>query len=439
MRQWLLLAPLAAFPLPSFGQEELTLEQAIDRAIRNNRIVQSVRLEVLKSEDAVAAARTHRLPVFRLNAFAFYPLTQFDVKFPAAAFGSYAGIGPVPAVDTTLRIPRRLSLFAVAGVQQPLTQLRRVGIGVGLQDLGRQMAQEKLSAQEKEVANEVKKAYFGLLQYQSALDATAEALKLFRELERVATESLAQKVVLPAELLDVQTRLAQTELDELTLRNALLTQRSHLNLLIGRDLDTEFRVAPVSRADEAELDPKLARSRALLQRPEVREARLRISQAERDRDFKKAEYIPDVSVGLSYVSFGNLQFVPNHSLGVGLNLSWDVFDWGRKKHELSSKSRAIEQARAIAAETEAKVLLDVDARRRALQEGRARLKVSDLARRAAQERLRVALDKRAVEAAQAKEVLQMQATLAEASYKYQKDLVAFWTARADFDKALGEK
>jgi outer membrane protein TolC len=439
MRQWLLLAPLAALPLPSFGQDELTLEQAIDRAIRNNRIVQSVRLEVLKSEDAVAAARTHRLPVFRLNAFAFHPLTKFEFKFPAGVFGSFAGIGPVPAVDTTIQTPRRLSLFALAGVQQPLTQLRRVAIGVHLQDLGRQVAQEKLSVQEKEVANEVKKAYFGLIQTQSALDATAEALKLFRELERVATESLAQQVVLPAELLDVQTRLAQTELDELTLRNALLTQRSHLNLLIGRDLDTEFRVAPVSRAEEVELDPKLARSRALLQRSEVREARLRILLAERDREFKKAEYIPDVSVGLDYISFGNIRFVPNHSVGLGVHVSWDIFDWGRKKHELSSKSRAIEQARAIAAETEAKVLLDVDARRRALQEGRARLKVSDLARRAAQERLRVALDKRAVESAQAKEVLQMQASLAEASYKYQKDLLAFWTARADFDKALGEK
>jgi outer membrane protein TolC len=65
--------------------------------------------------------------------------------------------------------------------------------------------------------------------------------------------------------------------------------------------------------------------------------------------------------------------------------------------------------------------------------------VSDLTRQTAAEKLRVALNKRQQEAAQIKDVLQMQASLAEANQLYQKDLLAYWTARAEFDKALGER
>jgi outer membrane protein TolC len=35
-------------------------------------------------------------------------------------------------------------------------------------------------------------------------------------------------------------------------------------------------------------------------------------------------------------------------------------------------------------------------------------------------------------------VLQTQAGLAEAQDRYQQALLAFWTARADFEKAIGE-
>jgi outer membrane protein TolC len=36
------------------------------------------------------------------------------------------------------------------------------------------------------------------------------------------------------------------------------------------------------------------------------------------------------------------------------------------------------------------------------------------------------------------DVLQSQAFLAEATHEYQRALLAFWTAKAEFEKALGE-
>lgn len=407
--------------------------------MQNNRQVRTAQLEVSKAQAAVEAARTYRLPGFRVGLLEAQPLTHLDFNFPPGSLGTYPATGPIPLKDTAIRNPLTPLTFVLAGVDQPITQLRRIGLGVDLQNLKREVALRKLRQQEQSVANDVKKTYYALVQVQSALDATDDTLKLFRELERVAQQGLIEQVVLQGEVLDVQTRLAQTELDQVTLRNAIETGKGALNILLGRPLDTDFRAASVPQETTLEIDPGDARSRALSQRPERDEARLHVLEAEKDAKMKKSEYLPDVSLSANYLGLGNIKFVPANTLVAGVLVNWNVFDWGRKKYELSAKEDAIQQAKELLSETEAKIQLEVDSNRRKLEESRLRLRVSDLARRAATEKLRVSMNKWEERTIQLKDVLQGQASLTDANYQYQKDLVAFWTAKAEFDKALGEK
>lgn len=433
---WLfLLAPTPA----CWCQEELTLDQAVNLAVTNNRRIHAAQLEVSKSEDAVAVARTYRLPSFRFNLLELQPLTHVNFEFPQGSLGTLPTTGPIPPTDTTIRSPLLPTTLFLGGVDQPLSQLRKIRIGVVLQDLNRKLTLQRLRREELAVSSEVKKAYYSMLQTQSALVAVDEALKLFRELERVANEGIAQQAVLQSDLLEVQTRLAQTELDALTLRNGLQTQQSQINLLLGRSFDTEFRLVPVSDTTGVEMDRTAARARALEQRPELGEARLKVLQAEQDRGFKKAEGIPEVSLTLDYLGLANIRFLPSSTVGIGFQVNWSVFDWGRRKFELASKDKTIEQAKVAVTETEAQIQLEVDADRHKLEETRARLKVSDLSRKTAAEKLRVALNKREEQAIQIKDVLQMQVSVAETNHQYQQDLLAYWTAKADFDKAIGER
>ena len=83
--------------------------------------------------------------------------------------------------------------------------------------------------------------------------------------------------------------------------------------------------------------------------------------------------------------------------------------------------------------------MDVNNSLRELQETRELIRSSQLAREAAQEKVRVTLNKYAQHAALLKDTLEAQAALADANRQYQLALSSFWTARADFDKALGEE
>lgn len=120
-------------------------------------------------------------------------------------------------------------------------------------------------------------------------------------------------------------------------------------------------------------------------------------------------------------------------------MTWDVFDFGRKKHELAVKSRVIEQTGDGIDETSAQILVDVGNRFRKFQEARAQLKVATLANQVAQEKVRVGLDRYGQKAVLLKDVLQLQTSLAESRYKYQESLLTFWSARAELEKAMGER
>jgi len=419
------------------GVEVISLDKAIDQALLNNRTAKNARLEVGKSEDRTAAARTRLLPVFKFNAGVAKPLSTFDTTFEKGVFG------PVPTEDTVITSTTDPTAAIVGQVQQPLSQLHRIKLQIKQQEMATEISRAQLSATEQALVNEVKRSYYAILQSQGAAQAAEANIKLYRELDRVTGEYVVQQVVLKTEHMDVQTRVAKAEFDLMSIQNQLLAQKEQLNHLLGRDVRTEFAV---SSADETalavmrETDLISARERALEHRPEIREARLRIGQAKLDKRIKKSEFIPDVSLTANYATtFSYSNFVPRSLSGVGVQVEWEVFDWGRKKREVAEREKSITEASNSLADVESQVVMEVNARFRQMQESRQLLKVAKLAQTQARANVQLVTYKYRLDAVLLKDVLQAQTVLANSDYDYQKALLAFWTAKADFEKAIGEE
>lgn len=436
---WLLPAAAAAQPAAASIGERLSLDAAIRLAVASNRQLQTARLEIDKADANVASARTHRLPVFDLEANASQLLTAADFAFPRGAFGSFPGTGPIPADDTTVSVPRQPTFYVSSQVSQPLSQLFRIGLGIRSAVASREIEREQTRAQQLAVINSVKRVYFGILQTQSALTATNEALALYRELDKTVQARLTQKVALRADALEVQFRLAQEELSRTMGENALASQKEQLNQLLGRDVSTAFDVEDVAALSVLEVDVEAGRTHALQNRPDVREARLKLEQAELDRRMTKAERIPDVSLAASYTSNFNIDVLPMNLAMLGVRVTWEPFDWGRKGHELAAKTHVVEQARLAVREVEDRTVVEINSRFRTLAEKRALLAVSRMAQETARERLRVKTNQYQVQAALLPDVLQVRADLADANDRYQQALLGFWTAKADYELATGEE
>jgi outer membrane protein len=255
----------------------------------------------------------------------------------------------------------------------------------------------------------------------------------------VTENYVRQQTALKSAGLNVKSQLAQTDYQALTLRNTLASQREQLNELLGRDIRTPFQFNPVPEATPFESDLAATQARAFQQRPEIDMARLNVMQADYNVRITRSQYIPDVSLVVNYLSPLTARELPKNIASVGVELSWDIYDWGRKGAQMAGQRKAMEQASNSVQDTERQVLMDVNNQFRTLQATRELLRASRAAQEAAWEALRETMQQYAQKAALPKDVLQQQTTLAQADQQYQQALSSFWTAKANFERALGEE
>jgi outer membrane protein TolC len=432
----LVLAQAPSIP----ASEVLTLREAVARAIENNRGLQNAALQLERAESGISATRTRRLPSFDLQVRAGKLVSPVKVEFPGGAFGEYPVVGPIPAVDTIIESPTDPAGYVVATVSQPLSQLHRIGLGVRMSELSRDLDREKLRSAKLSVVSGVKELYYSMLRVQSSLEASRQQLDLYREVDRIVVQYVSQETALKADGLDAKAQLAAEEYRSLSLENALAAQKEQMNDLLGRDVRTVFEsVAPVEPASLEEMDLDAAQARALERRAEIRQARLQVELADADRRYKKAEFIPDVGVGFNYTSFVNAQLLPQNVAMLAVELKWEPFDWGRKSSELASKTRAVDQAKNAATDVANRVLMEVAGNFRKVAEARTLLGVRTLSRDSASEKLRVALNRNREQAALVEDLLTAQANLARSNAEYQEALMSLWTARVELEKSVGEE
>ena len=185
-------------------------------------------------------------------------------------------------------------------------------------------------------------------------------------------------------------------------------------------------------------DLKQAYAKAFESRPEIRLARLQEKKATLDERLKSAERIPDVSLTMTSVATENLSPVlPNRLSVVGIQVNWDVYDWGRKRNQVEEKRLAEEQASLDVKDTEAKIIVEVAHQYRKLIEARKQVEVALASQSASRELLRVTGNRYRQNDVLLGDLLKVQSSLAEADNRFAQALLDLATAQADFEKALG--
>ena len=416
----------------------LTLDDAIRLAVANNRSLKIASLEVDKSKWQVAEVKTKRLPSFSGSVLGSQLLNDVSFNFPAGAFGNIPGVGPFPTADTKVTTSRQPIAYVMSQAMQPLSQLYKINLGVRAQELSAKIAGEKARAERQNLVKDVKQAYYAVLQSESELEAAEANVKEYQELDRVVLQRVSQEAALKSDSLDVKAKFANEKYKLVQLRNTLDSQKEYLNNLLGRDIRTGFETEKVPVTSFEEVDLKLAQSRALGQRPEIKQAELSMRQAEYDRRMAKADYIPDVGIAFNYASNFNVDVLPRNMTSIGFEMKWEPWDWGRRRDIINQKKVTETQAQTQLHDAQVRVLMDVNTRFRKLEESRMLISVAQAERDAAQQRLREVTNKYEQQAVLLSDVLRQQASAAGASDEYQQALLGFWSAKSEFEKSLGE-
>ena len=424
------------------GQEPakpLTLEEAVSLARSHNRELKQAGLEIHKQQEAVSEAKTLLYPRFDTYFLASELLTPLDFTIRSGALGTFPATGPIPAKDSKIHTPARPIAIISVTATQPLTQLIRINLSIKQQKLAAELSQQSYFEHEQELVNQVRRAYYAILQSQSETDSQRALLAYLEELQQLTGRRLQQEAVLKADSLRITAQRSKARYQLTVIEDALADQKEALNRLLGRELQTEFSVEMVADSLAEESTLPQARKRAIEMRPEIKAEAIKKERTTLETKIEKTRYIPDVSIQANYLTAPNISFLPQNVGAVGVLLTWQPWDWGQKRHNTAQKLDAEKQAQLSVESVREQVLQEVDSAFRRLREARELLTAAQAARDAEAEKLRNQTDSYSHRTILLSDLLQQQSSVASAEDQYRQGLLAFWRARADFERALGEE
>ncbi len=362
-----LVCAAAIFSMPSSlcaqdaAPVPLTLSQAIDLALRQNRNLKLAQLSVTDSEHKKEVARSAYLPHIKNESSILHVTELAGVEIPAGAFGSHTATGLIPSQPLFIDQGSLTSYTSGTQLTQPVTQMFKIRESNRAATADINTARIQLSEAENAVALQVRQLYFGLLIAQLKLQAandevsaaevknqeSVDAVKNGRALDVVALEARAS--VLDAK----QSVLTQTlQMHDLTLS---------LDDLLGLPLSSRLQLDPDTSAMAMAIPSREECIRiAREQSPTIRAAQQAVSKAKAGLAAAKDAYIPDVT-GLARYSYQSGVPLLVHNFGTfGVNLSYDLFDGGRRDAEIRDSRTLLSQAQVNLDKAEDEVSVQVE-------------------------------------------------------------------------------
>jgi len=396
----------------------ITLQGAVQSASASNRTVNSAREEVSRFTWDYRAAQTSRLPNIRAISY----LAQQTV-----------GGNPV--------VPKQANAFVFVSALMPITQQYRLGMEASVVKLGREIAQYKLDKEIDDTRARVKTAYYKMVLDRSLLATIDVSIKYLNELETVVANRVKEGSSLKLDAMKVSARLEKTKLDQFKARNTLQIDREKFNHLLGRNLQDGIALEAVSPPDETEINLREMEQKALAQRPEIRGAAARLRQVKLEKKIRLAEYIPNVSVGAVYIGLPgfNNDILPRSIFAPGIFINYNAFDWGRRAFLAKAQAKSEKAAALNLASIQDDVLIDLHAQANKLAEARLATRTTKYERTVALEDLRVSFNRYKFTSEKLADVLASVNGLAEANNNYHHALIAFWEAKAEFERAVGQQ
>lgn len=435
---WPALAPSASPSPPPGSAPVLTLEKAIETSLTGNRTVQNARYEVVKTRKTALAATSHRYPILQVDLKSGMLLSPVGVSFNQGAFGIYPGVGPIPDKNVTIETQEKVTTYFVLAVRQPVTQLPRINLNIKVREIDNALAAEELRLQRETVVTDVKRSYSAIVQTEAAVRTAQDNVRFYRELERTVADRYAQQTVLKTELLDVRKHLAQAEYELRLQQDALANNKAQLNVLLGRDVHTPFEVTDVPQSPVSQMALPDLEQKALVQRPQIRQATMRILQAKLEKRIKASEYSPDLNLALTYMQPYNVTLSQNKIITVGAEMTWQPVTWGKTANEVAAKAQSVLQTTNTQKQVSDQVLVEVGSQYRQLHACQQKVGVAKLGVDATREDLRVTRLRYEQRVALLQDVYEAQHRFTNATMTYLEALLSVQIAEAELEQAIGE-
>jgi outer membrane protein len=404
---------LAVIAVPIWGQTALTLENAVKLALKQHPAMEASDAGVKAAATKLDQARAGYLP--KLNYMESWqrsnnPVFVFSSLLTQHQFTENNFlVGPLNRPDAMNNFQSRIS------VEQPIYDAGVTRKATRAAELGREMATEQSRRTSMEVIAGVARAYYGAVLAADALKVAEEAYKS-AEADLARAETIrAAGMSTDADVLSIRVHLAAVKEQLIRRTNDAELARAALNDAVGAPLNQRYDLTTPLTAVPAPAVPLEEYSkRGLLERPELRQARLATQIGETQASLARSSLLPTVFFQAAFEADRQRLVDRGGANWLGaVGMRWNIFNGGEDKARIEEARQQTRQAQAMARRGESAVRLQVENAYLDWKAAQERIEVASATVAAAEESLRITQNRYANGLATVTDLLRTETALLE--------------------------
>jgi outer membrane protein TolC len=340
---------------------ELTLPQAINLALKQNRSLELARLAVVDSEQKKKIARAYYFPRINNESTAFHVTEIQQLVIPQGALGVDPTIGPIPGKTAVIGQGTFTAYTSGTGLSQPLLQIFKIHQENRAATADINSAKIQLGQTEDDIALTVRQLYYGILIVQIKREAAKEDVDAAQVKLQESTISVGQGSELKVVALESHTALVRAKQAVLRQNLQVRDLTFQLNELLGLPINTQLQLREdpsVASASTPTHDECVRTARE--KSPEIRAAQQAVEKAKAGLAATKDKYIPDLNAFARYSYQSGIPFLVHNFGTFGVTFAYELFDGGRRNAEISESRTMLSKAELNLANVEEEVTVQVE-------------------------------------------------------------------------------
>jgi len=422
-----LLVPFLASAEPA---QTLTIDDAVNEALRVNDQLHAARFRAEGAEDSARSARGRLLPA--LNASNNFQ--HYADPFVLQIGPQVAGNPPVTARNVNT------NTLTISGDQPILGLLHRAKDFSAAGSLAEASRADEENAR-AQLAEQVRTIYLRLFEARAGVSIAEASIEQLQKQVQDAQARYNAGTITKADLLRFQTAVANAQQQRIQAATLATTSRQALLTFLSRNpedpaldfvepVDLERKAAqPVGSSTDELIN------RALQSRPEVQRAAKQAESARANGQARMLELLPEVDVQAAYIYVRGQVFQPENSFFVGVMTSWPFWTWGTRWYAAQSAQRQADAAESLREDARKQVAFDVSSKVAQLEAQFVAVQVAETAIASAEEAYRVTSAQVSAGTATTTDLLDAQSALTTARLNLARAQYERSIARVALDRA----
>jgi len=393
----------------------LTLDESIDLALKNNKDIQQSVSETETAKWSLKEAKGS-------NGFSLAWSSTAD----KIGGNYYSAAGKDRDFSNTLSAS--LPIYSGGKIEGSIKKAE-IGIDVGALNLENTKQTVKLT---------VTKDYFTILQYRNLVQVDKDSVEKLQEHLKNVSAQYAVGTVAKSDVLRSQVELANAQQSLVTTQNDYDLSVSTFNNVIGLPLDTGVMIRDELKYEKYDLALDNCIVYAQQHRPDGIAAIKAIKQAEAGIKIAQAGQKPQVDFVASDTiddtkAFGD----QSNKWGVGVSASWNLFDSNVTNSQIKTAEAAKTKAEIVANQQLDTIQLEVRSAYLSMNAAEKNIQTTKVAVEQAQEDYKIAQVRYSAGVGTNIDVIDAQVALTTAQTNYIQTLYDYNTSKATLDKAMG--